>query len=103
VKDVLDLLANGVTEADILADFSYLEAEDIRACLIFAAEENRSSRSAHEPGVKFLIDAQLHPGLAKAMRDQGHHADHVDDVGLLRASDDAIFRFAIENGYAIIT
>jgi uncharacterized protein (DUF433 family) len=39
VKDVLDLLANGVTEADILADFSYLEAEDIRACLIFAAEE----------------------------------------------------------------
>jgi uncharacterized protein (DUF433 family) len=31
VKDVLDLLAAGVVEADILADYPYLEAEDIRA------------------------------------------------------------------------
>ncbi len=39
VKDVLDLLAAGVTEAEILADFPDLEAEDIQACLAFAAEE----------------------------------------------------------------
>jgi uncharacterized protein (DUF433 family) len=39
VKDVLDLLASGVTEAEILADFPDLEAEDIQACLAFAAEE----------------------------------------------------------------
>ena len=39
VKDVLDLLAAGVSEAQILADFPYLEKEDIRACLAFAAEE----------------------------------------------------------------
>jgi uncharacterized protein (DUF433 family) len=39
VKDVLDLLAGGVSEADILADFPYLEREDIRATLAFAAEE----------------------------------------------------------------
>jgi uncharacterized protein (DUF433 family) len=39
VKDVLDLLASGVTEAEILADFPDLEAEDIQACLTFAAEE----------------------------------------------------------------
>jgi len=38
-QDVLDLLAAGVSEADILADFPYLEAEDIRACLAYAAEE----------------------------------------------------------------
>jgi uncharacterized protein (DUF433 family) len=35
VKDILGLLASGVGEAEILADFPYLEAEDIRACLIF--------------------------------------------------------------------
>jgi uncharacterized protein (DUF433 family) len=39
VKDVLDLLAGGVSEAEVLADFPYLEKRDIRACLAFAAAE----------------------------------------------------------------
>jgi uncharacterized protein (DUF433 family) len=39
VKDVLEMLAAGVSEQDILEDFPYLEAEDIRACLEFAASE----------------------------------------------------------------
>lgn len=39
VKDVLDLLAAGVGEAEILEDYPYLEAEDIRACLEYAAAE----------------------------------------------------------------
>ena len=39
VKDVLDLLAAGVTEAEILTDYVYLQQEDIRACLAFAAAE----------------------------------------------------------------
>jgi uncharacterized protein (DUF433 family) len=37
-RDVLDLLAAGVSEKEILADFPFLEREDIRACLGFAAE-----------------------------------------------------------------
>jgi uncharacterized protein (DUF433 family) len=40
VKDVLDLLAAGVSEAEILADYPDLEAEDIRASLAYAAEES---------------------------------------------------------------
>jgi len=39
VKDVLDLLAEGVTEAEILKDYAFLETEDIRACLEFAAAQ----------------------------------------------------------------
>jgi uncharacterized protein (DUF433 family) len=39
VKDVLDLLAANVPEREILADFPYLEADDIRACLEYAAQE----------------------------------------------------------------
>jgi uncharacterized protein (DUF433 family) len=39
VKDVLELLAAGVSEDEILADYPYLEREDIRACLAFAAVE----------------------------------------------------------------
>ncbi|WP_276514535.1 DUF433 domain-containing protein [Nocardia huaxiensis] len=39
VKDVLELLAAGETEDSILEDYPYLEREDIRACLAFAAAE----------------------------------------------------------------
>ena len=39
VKDVLDMLAAGVPEAEILADYDFLQQEDIRACLEFAAEQ----------------------------------------------------------------
>jgi uncharacterized protein (DUF433 family) len=39
VKDVLELLAAGTTEDEVLTDYPYLEREDIRACLAFAAAE----------------------------------------------------------------
>ena len=39
VKDVLDLLAAKVPEAEILADYPDLEAEDIQACLEYAAAQ----------------------------------------------------------------
>jgi uncharacterized protein (DUF433 family) len=39
VKDVLDLLAAGVPEAEILQDFPYLELADIHACLDYAAAQ----------------------------------------------------------------
>ena len=38
-RNVLDLLAAGVSETEILADYPDLEAEDIRASLAYAAEE----------------------------------------------------------------
>ena len=39
VKDVLDMLAGGATEAEILADYAFLEADDIRACFEYAAQQ----------------------------------------------------------------
>ena len=41
VYDVLDYLASGMTQEQILADFPDLTAEDIRACLAFAADRER--------------------------------------------------------------
>ena len=38
VYDVLEYLASGMTEAQILADFPDLVALDIRACLAFAVK-----------------------------------------------------------------
>ena len=47
VYDVLEYLAGGMTEAQILADFPGLRPEDIRACLAFAAARER--RLANSP------------------------------------------------------
>ena len=41
VHDVLDYLASGVSQDEILADFPDLEPEDIRASLAFAADRER--------------------------------------------------------------
>lgn len=41
VSDVLDYLASGMTEDEILRDFPDLTREDIRACLAFAADRER--------------------------------------------------------------
>ncbi len=41
VYDVLEYLAGGMSEQDILADFPSLTSDDIRACLAFAAARER--------------------------------------------------------------
>ena len=37
VTDVLEMLAGGANEAGIIADFPYVKADDVRACLAYAA------------------------------------------------------------------
>ncbi len=46
VQDVLEYLASGMSAEEILADFPDLTAEDIRACLAFAADRERRLRVA---------------------------------------------------------
>lgn len=41
VGDLLEYLASGMTEDEILEAFPYLEREDIRAVLAFAADRER--------------------------------------------------------------
>lgn len=44
VYDVMNWLANGMSEADIIADFPELDSNAIRACLAYVANrENRLS------------------------------------------------------------
>lgn len=49
VYDVLSYLASGMSEAEVLSDFPYLEAEDLRACYAFAADIDR--KLAAVPGL----------------------------------------------------
>ena len=46
VGDVLEYLAGGMTEAELLAEFPYLEHEDILACLEYAADRERKFSAA---------------------------------------------------------
>jgi uncharacterized protein (DUF433 family) len=41
VYDVLEYLASGMSQDEILGDFPYLTKEDILACLGFAAQRER--------------------------------------------------------------
>ena len=40
VQDVVDLLSDGLTMDQIVKQLPYLEHEDIRACVQFAARDN---------------------------------------------------------------
>ena len=51
----------------------------------------------------FLVDAQLPPSLAEALRQAGHQALHVVEIGMLPASDQQIWDEAISRSAVLIT
>jgi predicted nuclease of predicted toxin-antitoxin system len=53
--------------------------------------------------VRFLVDAQLPPALARYLAAAGHQAEHVSDLGLNRSSDREIWSKATDHGSVIIT
>lgn len=53
--------------------------------------------------MRFLVDAQLPPALARFLSDHGHEAQHVVDAGLLSAPDSDIWRQAHESQAVIVT
>jgi len=53
--------------------------------------------------LRFLVDAQLPPALARRINALGHSAEHVADCGLASATDAAIRAYATTNDAAIIT
>ena len=53
--------------------------------------------------MRFLVDAQLPPALARHIESRGHKAEHVADLALERAPDSRIRATAAESGAVIIT
>jgi len=53
--------------------------------------------------VRFLVDTQLPAALARWLRERGHEADHVLEIGLARSKDAAVWRYAQEHRAVIIT
>lgn len=53
--------------------------------------------------MRFLIDSNLPPALAAALREAGHDAVHTREVELTHAKDEAIFEFAREQDRVIVS
>ena len=53
--------------------------------------------------MRFLVDAQLPPALARFLESQGHEARAVRDAGLRDADDSVIWAFAEREGWIIVT
>ncbi|GGF35106.1 hypothetical protein GCM10011519_05680 [Marmoricola endophyticus] len=53
--------------------------------------------------MRFLVDAQLPPALATLLREHGHEAEHITDIGPADATDREIWRFALEHDAVIVT
>ena len=53
--------------------------------------------------MRFLIDAQLPPALARFNRERGHEAEHVADLAMEAAIDLLIWRCAIERSAVLIS
>lgn len=53
--------------------------------------------------MRFLIDAQLPPALARMLTEHGHTAEHVYDIGSGGATDRALWDFALDHDAALVT
>ena len=53
--------------------------------------------------MKWIVDAQLPPALALALREAGYDAVAVREVGLREAKDAAIWQYALQNQAVILT
>jgi predicted nuclease of predicted toxin-antitoxin system len=53
--------------------------------------------------MRFIVDAQLPPALARFLAAKGDDAEHVADRGLQATSDSAIWNFALQGSAAIVT
>ena len=50
-----------------------------------------------------IVDAQLPPALAKLLREHGHKAEHVEELGLRHSDDTDIWDHALLHQAVIIT
>ena len=53
--------------------------------------------------MRFLVDAQLPPALARRIASLGHRAEHIFDLGLTQAEDDQVRATAAELEAVIVT
>lgn len=53
--------------------------------------------------MRFPVDAQLPPVMARWLEEAGHQAEHLEDVGLSNADDGVVWEQALRVGAVIVT
>ncbi|MEV4421260.1 DUF5615 family PIN-like protein [Patulibacter sp. NPDC049589] len=53
--------------------------------------------------MRFLVDAQLPPALARLLTSRGHHAEHVTDIDRGGAPDRELWDYALRHDAVLIT
>lgn len=53
--------------------------------------------------MRFVVDAQLPPALARMLAAHGHDSEHVADIGLRDVEDSAIWRYALQHQAVLVT
>jgi predicted nuclease of predicted toxin-antitoxin system len=53
--------------------------------------------------VRFLVDTQLPQTLATWLRERGHQAEHVLEIGLAQSKDNSIWHYARENNAVVLS
>ena len=82
VKDVLELLAAGVSREEILADYPYLEDGDITAVLEYAAQQSDHPVSARTERWRCgFWSCAAAAAQARWLAERGHTAEHLFDLG----------------------
>jgi len=100
VRDVLDLLASGLSRDEVLAELPDLEAADIDVPPLCEPTVGPS----HHCRVKIWLDAQISPILARWLENRFDvEAEAVRDVGYLEADDMEIFAAAREAHAVVMT
>lgn len=78
-----------------------MEYNDIRYCLPSWLTGNASLSGFHP--VKLLFDQNPSHRLVIALKDEFPDSQHVREVGLKEASDEAVWLYAARHGFAIVT
>ncbi len=81
VAQMLELLAGGMSQEEILGDYPFLEKEDVQALLDVRFEDGQRENRPQTQRVKFLVDTQLPPSLADYFSGKGHPSIHTTFFG----------------------
>ena len=83
----------GMTPEEVIADFPELTAEDVRACLAFAAVASMS----------LLFDQNLSRRLVGLLAADYPGSEHVEGAGLLGADDLTVWNYAAGRGHLVVS
>ena len=100
VGTVVGLIAAGKNIEEVLAEYPYLEREDVLQALSYAAWRTGSALSFL---MKILIDMNLPPRWMQVFNQAGWEAVHWSHLGAPNASDWDVMKWARGNGYIVFT